>query len=1491
LLAACQPPIVFQVNSTADAVDANPGDGSCQTAAGDCTLRAAIQEANAEQVTATIDLQSAAHYTLSIPGTGEDQAATGDLDVRTHLTIDGNGSTIDADHIDRVFDLPSDANAASLAISNATITGGVASDGGGIHNDTTGGVTLSFTTVDGNVSNGSSFCLVEDGNAIQCSGDTNGGGIGSFGLVTLVGSTVSHNQNTAQEGCVEATGPFGQPTGVFGCSFTGGGGIAAKVVASNSTISDNSTTGVGGGIADGTVLGGNAINDASSLTHVTMVGNTAQGGGNAIAVAMTLSGTAISGPSPLCGPTQPLFGGQPGGGAPTSKGYNAATDGTCALTQPTDVANATMPLTPLANNGGPTQTNIPELGGVLNDAIPVGTPSLCQTGDTDQRGVSRPQDLGCEIGAVEGDNGVVAAGIHFTVNDSGDAPDTSPTDGRCRTATNVCTLRAAVAQTELFAGFPNTITIAPGVNPNLSIAGSGEDHSATGDLDVRVDLAIEGNGATITQSGGDRIFDVGAGGTTPTVSVHHATLTGGQADRGGAVLLEGGALTVTDSTVTANTAADGGGIDVIGGALTLNTSTLDHNTASSTTTSGRGGGLFSTAGTATGLDDTLTANSATGTAGMGGNVGEDGGDIELTYATITDGTAARGPGMGGTATGVVHATASILENTNGNCFGKVGSLGYTVASDGTCPFLLNSTDLVNTPVSIGALADNGGPTRTQAPALTSAAVDAPVPGGTPGLCDATFPKVDQRGVARWSGTGCDRGSFEVQQPISVTVNDAGDAHDASPGDGVCATSAGVCTLRAAVDETNAWRGPDTITIAAGINPTISLAGAGDDTNATGDLDVTDAVTIHGSGATIEAAGLDRAWHLHAAVVSMDHLTVDGGHASTGGDIQVDGGSLTLDHVTVEHGTATGAGGGIDGTGGATVTATSSSFVANQSGANGGGIELDANGSLSATASTFSGNAATGTNATGGGIDTDGTVSVVSSTVTGNRASFGGGIRGVGTLLRDTIAGNQAANGGSAIAGEYTIGGTILSGPIPICAASGFGTTVDLGYNQTGDGQSGQVGCFLQAATDQPNRPALLSSLAANGGPTATLLPYSDSQGVDAIPTGTARLCDASTPIDQRGVSRPAGSRCDIGAVEGTTGTAAPPIAITVNNGGDNLDDNPGDGVCHDVGGVAGQCSLRAAIEEADVDGRGTISIASGVRPTLSRTGEFTDLAGDIEVRARVSIHGNGATVDGAGVDRIFLVEDTLAVDHLTITGGHPDTGSGQQGGGIELDRTAGPVSLDSVTITGNTAASGGGIAASVPSNRGPLVIKNSTISANTAATQSGGGVFAAGGQVTITQSTFSGNTAANDGAGFFENTTFVEDTFAGNSSGGSGAIGLFVAGSDSMSGVVLADGATECDDNGNGLTSKGYNLSADASCGFTAATDRQNATASLGALADNGGPTLTRLPAASSALVDAIPIGTAGLCDSSTPTDQRGQPRPSGTGCDIGAVERQPSDL
>lgn len=98
----------------------------------------------------------------------------------------------------------------------------------------------------------------------------------------------------------------------------------------------------------------------------------------------------------------------------------------------------------------------------------------------------------------------------------------------------------------------------------------------------------------------------------------------------------------------------------------------------------------------------------------------------------------------------------------------------------------------------------------------------------------------------------------------LTVDRLDDAVDAVPGDGVCATAPEPgCSLRAAIQEANALPGPDDIILPAG---TFLLSRAGADENAasTGDLDVTDALSIVGAGSEatiVDGAALDRVMDL------------------------------------------------------------------------------------------------------------------------------------------------------------------------------------------------------------------------------------------------------------------------------------------------------------------------------------------------------------------------------------------------------------------------------------------------------------------------------------------------------------------------------------------------------------------------------------------------------------------------------------------------------
>lgn len=99
------------------------------------------------------------------------------------------------------------------------------------------------------------------------------------------------------------------------------------------------------------------------------------------------------------------------------------------------------------------------------------------------------------------------------------------------------------------------------------------------------------------------------------------------------------------------------------------------------------------------------------------------------------------------------------------------------------------------------------------------------------------------------------------QASAFTVNTTLDALDVQPGDGYCATASGgnICTLRAAVQETNALPGADLIVLPAGVY-TLTLAGALEDQARFGDLDVRDDLTLTGAGAgttVIDGNGLDR----------------------------------------------------------------------------------------------------------------------------------------------------------------------------------------------------------------------------------------------------------------------------------------------------------------------------------------------------------------------------------------------------------------------------------------------------------------------------------------------------------------------------------------------------------------------------------------------------------------------------------------------------------
>jgi predicted outer membrane repeat protein len=231
--------------------------------------------------------------------------------------------------------------------------------------------------------------------------------------------------------------------------------------------------------------------------------------------------------------------------------------------------------------------------------------------------------------------------------------------------------------------------------------------------------------------------------------------------------------------------------------------------------------------------------------------------------------------------------------------------------------------------------------------------------------------------------------------------------------------AGAGSLRQAIIDANGAAGADTITFNPGVSGTITLT--------TGQLSITDSVTITGPGAAnlaVSGNNASRVFEINNGSANLDvtiaGLTVADGNAPSGaGIINVDE-NLTLDGVRITNCTATGDGGGLWADGfNMNLTIRNTTISGNTSGDDGGGIYVEDTGGLLLIENTvISGNNAAGH---GGGIyfyDPDADITIDSSIISGNIAGgSGGGIymyspdAGTFTMRNTTVSGNSAARGG------------------------------------------------------------------------------------------------------------------------------------------------------------------------------------------------------------------------------------------------------------------------------------------------------------------------------------------------------------------------------------------------------------------------------------------------------------------------------------------------
>ena len=246
---------------------------------------------------------------------------------------------------------------------------------------------------------------------------------------------------------------------------------------------------------------------------------------------------------------------------------------------------------------------------------------------------------------------------------------------------------------------------------------------------------------------------------------------------------------------------------------------------------------------------------------------------------------------------------------------------------------------------------------------------------------------------------------------------------------------------------------------------------------------------------------------------------------------------------------------------ATVTISRSILVNNTSSQSGAAVSTS--GVLTLRESTLSRNRA---ESAGGGIYSFGELEIVKSTVSGNVAgTAGGGIFSFGgrpAILNSTVSGNEAGTDGGGIANRGRLMAIIVSSTImdnqattgggiwndqtvsvrsSIIANSPTGSNcggdnpiTSLGSNLSSDGT-----CNLTQPGDQTSIDPMLGLLADNDGPTFTHAPFEGSPVIDAA-------TDCASTTDQRGIGRPQGDACDIGAVE--VRQSAHPLCVDVMTG-------------------------------------------------------------------------------------------------------------------------------------------------------------------------------------------------------------------------------------------------------------------------------------------------------------------------------------------------------
>nr|MBP9664221.1 VCBS repeat-containing protein [Pyrinomonadaceae bacterium] len=668
-----------------------------------------------------------------------------------------------------------------LSIKNSSFTENNATlSGGGI--GSTGTLTILNTTVDGNTTgpNGT------------------GGGITTAGDTTIDRSTVAHNTAGSDGGGIrsEATVIVEKSSVSANSSGNRGGGIygVGQVQIRSSLLDSNTALQSGGGIYCGSSLhvsvstltgnaaegpmGGGGVHIStqspafSSVVHSTIAGNHATSG-NGGGVLNQLGNLSVR--SSIIGDNTSSLNSSPDfSGTFFSQGWNLVENPNgivFAGTPEGDIIGQDPRLAPLANSGGPTQTQA-----LLNGSPAIDAATTANAGLFDQRGFGRSWDGNGDgisrpdIGSYELRTVVVNNAADNGVGSLRQAIATAAID------------RDAIVFSPSFFGTPQTITLTSGElvfasGSNFALFGRGANNlTISGNNQSRVmyvagDARIVIDGITITGGNGVGSLNSGHDGGVSnwgTLTVSRSLIRNNSANGngGGIGTNTNSHLTLRDSTIRSNSATTiaGGGLFIQSGTAEVTGTTINSNSAA-----GVGGGIASIFGTAHMSNSTISGNIA-GNGGGGISNFTASSTLALNNTTISGNSTSNssGGGVNNATGGTVTAANTLIANNSGTAADFAGSLtseGYNLIEDSTGAMINGSTigNIIGQDPRLSPLADHGGLSETHALLAGSPAIDQ----GLGALA------IDQRGHPRPfdfssipnapGGNGADIGAFENQE--------------------------------------------------------------------------------------------------------------------------------------------------------------------------------------------------------------------------------------------------------------------------------------------------------------------------------------------------------------------------------------------------------------------------------------------------------------------------------------------------------------------------------------------------------------------------------------------------------------------------------------------------------------------------------------------------------------------------------------------------------